>query len=147
MKKHYLSCVIFIFSIFFGITVNASKLDLDQYKGKVVLLDFWASWCSPCKESFPWMNKMHNELSDKGLVIIAVNLDEEKKQADTFLKSVPANFKIIFDQEAELAEKFQVKGMPSSYLFDKSGELVKTHIGFKNNDADTIRQQIESYLN
>ena len=125
---------------------QAAELDLAQYKGKVVYLDFWASWCVPCRHSFPWMNKMHRQLSDKGLVIIAVNLDEERKEADAFLKVIPADFKIIYDPEGELATKHKVKGMPSAYVFDRSGKLVKSHIGFKNKDAGPARKYIESLL-
>ena len=125
---------------------HAVDLDLAQYKGKVVYLDFWASWCVPCRHSFPWMNKMHNELSDKGLVVIGVNLDEEQKSADAFLKSIPVNFKVIYDPKGELAMKYKVKGMPSAYIFDRTGKLVKTHIGFKNKDADSARTYIESVL-
>src|SRR5579863_797355 len=70
----------------------APDLDLNQYHGKVVYLDFWASWCKPCRQSFPWMNRMLDMYGDKGLVIIAVNLDEDRKDADRFLKEVPAKF-------------------------------------------------------
>ena len=113
---------------------------------QAVELDFWASWCVPCRHSFPWMNKMHKELSDKGLVIIAVNLDENRQDADAFLKAVPADFKIVYDPEGQLAIKFKVKGMPSSYLFNRKGKLVKSHIGFKNSDAGAARAEIESLL-
>jgi len=125
---------------------QAAELDLAKYKGKVVYLDFWASWCVPCRHSFPWMNKMNNELTDKGLVVIGVNLDEERAAADSFLKSIPADFKVIYDPKGDLATKYNVKGMPSAYIFDRSGKLVKTHIGFKNKDADSARSYIESVL-
>ena len=125
---------------------QAAELNLAQYKGKVVYVDFWASWCVPCRHSFPWMNKMHNELTDKGLVVIGVNLDEEQTAADSFLKSIPADFKVIYDPKGDLATKYNVKGMPSAYIFDRSGKLVKTHIGFKNKDADSARSYIESVL-
>ena len=125
---------------------QAAELDLAKYKGKVVYLDFWASWCVPCRHSFPWMNKMNNELTDKGLVVIGVNLDEEQTAADSFLKSIPADFKVIYDPKGDLATKYNVKGMPSAYIFDRSGKLVKTHIGFKNKDADSARSYIESVL-
>lgn len=127
-------------------TAQATELDLAQYKGKVVYLDFWASWCVPCRHSFPWMNKMHNELSDNGLVVIGINLDEERKAADAFLKSIPVDFKVIYDPKGALAEKYRVNGMPSAYVFDRTGKLVKTHIGFKNKNADSMRKYIESVL-
>lgn len=125
---------------------NAAELDLEQYKGKVVYLDFWASWCVPCRHSFPWMNKMHNELSQKGLVVIAVNLDEDHQDAESFLKQVPADFLIKYDPEGELATQYKVTGMPSTYIFNRDGKMIKQHIGFKNAEADSARQYIESLL-
>ena len=147
MLKRFFLFLSLMFTISASSLAQSAELDLSQYKGKVVYLDFWASWCMPCRHSFPWMNKMHQQLSDKGLVIIAVNLDEERKDADGFLKVIPADFKIIYDPEAQLAEKHKVKGMPSAYIFDRSGKLVKTHIGFKNKDSDSVRKYIELLLN
>ena len=146
MIKHCITRLLLTLLIFFSSTVQATEFDIKQYQGKVIYLDFWASWCVPCRDSFPWMNKMHQELSGKGLVIIAVNLDKEKKQAEKFLNAVPADFKIIYDPEAILAQQYEVKGMPSSYLFDRNGKLVKTHIGFKNKNTESSYRYIESVL-
>jgi len=146
MFKRFLVFIALLFSVSISPLVQAVELDLEQYKGKVVYLDFWASWCVPCRHSFPWMNKMQEELSDKGLVIIAVDLDEERKEADAFLKAVPADFKVIYDPEGQLATKYEVKGMPSSYVFDRSGKLMKSHVGFKNKEADSASKYIESLL-
>ncbi len=147
MLKRFFVFFVLVFSVSISSLAQAVELDLNQYKGKVVYLDFWASWCVPCRHSFPWMNKMQQELSDKGLVIIAVNLDEEQKEAAAFLRAVPADFKVIYDPEGQLANEYKVKGMPSSYIFDRSGKLVKSHIGFKNKDAASARKYIESLLN
>ena len=146
MLKRFAVLLMLVFSAFISPLTQAAELDLSQYKGKVVYLDFWASWCVPCRHSFPWMNKMHHDLSAKGLVIIAVNLDEDRKDADTFLRVIPADFKIIYDPEGQLAEKYKVQGMPSAYFIDRSGKLVKSHIGFKNKDTVSARQYIESLL-
>ena len=122
-------------------------LDLSQYKGKVIYLDFWASWCTPCRQSFPWMNQLHKDYADKGLVIVAVNLDEQRNEAAHFLKTNPAIFQVIYDQDGQLAEKYKVQGMPSSYIYDRAGNLVKAHIGFKNKDASETHDFIASLLN
>ncbi|MDH5432490.1 MAG: TlpA family protein disulfide reductase [Gammaproteobacteria bacterium] len=111
--------------------VNAEdKLNLSQYKGKIVYLDFWASWCKPCKKSFPWMNKMRETYSNDQLVILAVNLDKEKKLADEFLAKNPAKFTIIYDENSDLAKQYQIPGMPSSILFDQNGKVIKVESGF-----------------
>ena len=121
--------------------IAKDKLNLDQYQGEVVYVDFWASWCTPCKQSFPWMNQMHKKYHDLGLNIIAVNLDEDPASADKFLSKHPASFKTIKDPEGNLAEQYQVQGMPTALLFDKTGKLVDQHIGFnpkKVNQYETV---------
>ena len=120
---------------------------VEDLKDKIIYLDFWASWCVPCRQSFPWMNTLHKKYSDRGLVVIAVNLDENRQDAQQFLKELPAEFQVIYDPEGKLAEIYNVQGMPSSYLFDRNGKLVSTHIGFKNRDADALQSSIASLLN
>ena len=105
--------------------------DPQEYAGEVVVLDFWASWCVPCRRSFPWLNTMHETYKDDGLVIIGVNLDEEREAAETFLEEFPAKFRIYFDESKELAHQFDVVAMPSSYVLGRDGEIVKRHYGFK----------------
>lgn len=119
----------------------AELLDLEQHRGKVVLLDFWASWCEPCRHSFPWLNEMQAKYGDR-LVIIGVNVDRERAEANRFLAQVPAGFQVIYDPAGELASKYQVMGMPSSYVFDTSGTLVDTHIGFRK----ALRAEREAQL-
>ncbi len=110
---------------------HAADLDLAQYRGKVVVIDFWASWCVPCRRSFPWMNRMQAEYADDGLVVIGVNLDRNRADAQRFLADVPAEFEIHFDTDATLAQEFGVEAMPSSYVIGRDGEIVARHLGFK----------------
>lgn len=108
-----------------------SDLNLSDYKGKVVILDFWASWCVPCRRSFPWMNAMHDKYNDAGLVILAVNLDRDRESADHFLSKYTADFEIVYDPQAALASQFGVEVMPSSFVIGRDGEIVVKHTGFK----------------
>ena len=110
---------------------DSNELQLDTYEGKVVIVDFWASWCVPCRRSFPWMNEMVEKYADQGLVVIAVNLDRDRADADAFLAEVPANFEILFDPDASLAREYGVEAMPNSFVFGRDGELVARHLGFK----------------
>ena len=105
-------------------------IQFSDYAGKVVLIDFWASWCGPCRQSFPWMNDMHAKYSDQGFEIVAINLDSETQEANTFLKEVPANFILGFDPEGVTAEKMQVEAMPMSYLVDRKGNIRHRLMGF-----------------
>ena len=106
-----------------------SKL-LNQYKGQVVLLDFWASWCSPCRRSFPWFIAMQSKYQQQGLKVIAVNIDVERSDADAFLAEFAVNFNIIYDPDAVIGRQYQLKGMPSSFLIDKEGIVRFQHTGF-----------------
>lgn len=109
----------------------AADFDLQEFHGKVVVLDFWASWCIPCRRSFPWMNNMQEKYGDEGLVIIGVNLDAVDADARAFLKETPADFRIINDPQGTLAREHDVIAMPTSYIFDRNGDLVARHLGFK----------------
>ncbi len=108
-----------------------TELNISDYEGKVVVLDFWASWCVPCRRSFPWLNNMNAKYGDDGLVIIGVNLDQEQSEAEAFLEEFPAQFQIHFDKNKVLAKEYDVVAMPSSYILGPDGEIVKRHYGFK----------------
>lgn len=118
-------------------TTAAADFDLQEFHGKVVVLDFWASWCVPCRRSFPWMNSMQEKYADQGLVIIGVNLDAVATDAQAFLRETPADFRIISDPDGTLAREYDVIAMPTSYIFDRNGDLVTRHLGFK------VRRQAE----
>ena len=119
-------------------TVRADDLPSPDLKGKVVYLDFWASWCGPCRQSFPWMNELQRELGARGLVVVAVNVDHERSDANRFLASYPADFRVLFDPEGKLAERYKVGGMPTSFLIGRDGKIVAAHAGFKQKDADAL---------
>ena len=108
-----------------------SSVNLIELRGNVVLLDFWASWCVPCRRSFPWMNAMHHKYADRGLVIIAVNLDRNSADAERFLEQYPAAFRIVSDPDANLAKEFGIAVMPSSCIVGKDGQSTARHAGFK----------------
>ncbi len=129
--KHFLHTAVLLLLIVSNSTTADSTFDLTDYKGKVVLLDFWASWCVPCRRSFPWMNGMQEKYGDDGLVIIGVNMDSDPADRNKFLQEYPAQFTIINDPDGELARAHNVIAMPSSYIFDRDGVLVTRHLGFK----------------
>jgi thiol-disulfide isomerase/thioredoxin len=112
------------------------------HSGKVIYLDFWASWCVPCRQSFPWLNAMQAAHQPEGFVVLSVNLDAKTSFAQAFLKKHPANFDIMYDSQGVLAKKFAVKGMPSSYLFNRQGEIIASHFGFNQQRQDIYQQQI-----
>ena len=122
------------------------EVSLADNRGKVVYLDFWASWCAPCRKSFPWMNELKQRFGSRGLKIIAINLDKERKDSKAFLAATQPDFTIAFDPEGKTAEQYDVQGMPSSYLIDRNGMLHHSHIGFRANDIAKMESQIETLL-
>jgi len=124
----------------------APPLGLAPISGKVVWVDFWASWCVPCRRSFPWLNTMHRKYREQGLEIIAVNLDKERALADGFLAEVPAEFSLRFDPAGNLAKEFAVQSMPSSYLLAADGTVLASHFGFRTADAAEYERTIQEAL-
>jgi len=120
---------------------GGEALDLARFKGKVVLLDFWASWCAPCKASFPWMQQLHQRYAGNDLVVIAVNVDHERTPAERFLQGQRADFPIVFDPSGQIAERFEVHSMPASFYIDRTGRVRYTHAGFRS--ADTLESESE----
>lgn len=104
---------------------------LGALHGKVVLLDFWASLCAPCRRSFPWMNALQQQHGNAGLVVIAVNVDHDRPLADTFLRKVPVSFRLDQGASAELARRLGVQAMPTSFLIDRQGRVRARHAGFR----------------
>jgi cytochrome c biogenesis protein CcmG, thiol:disulfide interchange protein DsbE len=102
----------------------------DSLRGKVVYVDFWASWCGPCRGSFPWLKSLHERYASKGLEIVAINLDKSRDDADGFLAQFPAPFKVAFDPAGTTAEAYHVAAMPTSYLIARDGTILSTHTGF-----------------
>jgi len=122
------------------------SVNLADYRGQVVYLDFWASWCAPCRESFPFMNELQRELAGKGLQILAVSVDKTPEDARRFLARYPAQFSIALDAAGTCPAAFQLQGMPSSYIIDKGGAVRAIHAGFRNRDRAEIRQQLLDVL-
>jgi len=117
---------------------------LSDLKGKWVYLDFWASWCAPCRQSFPWMNQMQAKYGTKDFQILAVNVDAKKTDADRFLSQTPANFGLAFDAKGQSAKLMELKGMPTSYLISPQGKLVLIHAGFRSEDREELESKFKS---
>jgi thiol-disulfide isomerase/thioredoxin len=121
---------------------GSKKISLKSYRGKVVWLDFWASWCAPCLTAMPELEKLRKELPAKDVQIVAVNLDQDPKKALKFLAKNPIGYPSASDVKGGLPEQFGVKTMPTSYLIDRKGVVRLVHPGFRRGDIETIREEI-----
>ena len=145
MKKILLLLLLFISPVKAEI-YDIGQLDLKSHQGKVVYLDFLASWCKPCQKSFPWMNRLLTKYPADKFTIITINLDAETEAMRHFLGKVKADFDIYHDPSGQIAEQFELEGMPTSYLIDSDGRVVKEHIGFYTKKVDQYEREIEELL-
>lgn len=120
---------------------------IKAHAGKVVLLDFWASWCAPCRQSFPWMSELQKRYGRDKLVVLAVNMDQDKALATRFLEKTPAGFEVLYDPKGDLATQLNVQAMPTSYLIDPKGRQRAVHKGFRDAQRAEREKQIEQLIN
>lgn len=113
---------------------------------RLTYVDFWASWCAPCRQSFPWMNEMHGRFAASGLRIVAVNVDARRTDAEQFLVRNPATFAIVYDREGAFAKAVDVKTMPTSMLLDPQGKVLYVHRGFASRDREELEAAISGAL-
>ena len=115
-------------------------------KNQFIYIDYWASWCGPCRQSFLWMNSIQSKYAEKGLKLVAVNVDAKRSDADKFLIHTPANFTVYFDPLGETAKKLSIKTMPTSMLINPEGRVIFVHTGFRTDESAQIEAKIVEAL-
>ena len=130
----------------FELPSDSGNFSLEAHRNQVVYIDFWASWCVPCRHSFPWLNEMQARYGEDGFKVIGINLDHDKAKANKFLERVPADFEIAYDPEGTVADMYSLKVMPSSFLIDQEGNLIHKHKGFKASDGNRMENMIKKLL-
>jgi len=122
------------------------NIQLKSYRGKVVYVDFWASWCGPCRLSLPVLNTLRKKYRKQGFEVIAINLDEEKPEAMAFLKEFPVAYPTARDITGTTPDQYGLQGMPTAYLIDRKGKVSLIHEGFKKTDSRELSAHIASLL-
>lgn len=125
---------------------TGSPIRLSELRGSVGLIDFWASWCIPCRTSFPAIDALQKEFRDKGFRVVAVNVDEDRRSADQFLVARPHTMTVAFDPQGKAAEAFKLKGMPSTIILDRRGSIRFTHMGYTEKTLAQFRSEILQLL-
>jgi thiol-disulfide isomerase/thioredoxin len=132
------------------LTMAGKKASLSQQNGKVIYLDFWASWCGPCQQSLPLLNKMRKQLQSKygknRFEVLAVNLDEQPQDGRDFLARYPVTYPVLSDPKGATPEKYNLQGMPTAFMIDAQGRIAKVHTGFRKSDMAEIQQQLTTLI-
>ena len=125
---------------------DGSQLSLSQYKGQVVMLNFWASWCGPCKTEMPLLENIYKKYNRMGFTLIGVNVEPDSKDADAWLKQTPVSFPVIYDKDSKVSKLYDVSGMPSTVIIDRKGNIRLLHRGYKPGDENEYQDSIRSLI-
>ena len=125
---------------------NGPKISLAQYKGQVVMLNFWASWCGPCRQEMPLLESIYKKYNKMGFTMIGVNVEPDSNAANEWLKATPVSFPILYDRDSKVSKLYDVAGMPSTVIIDRSGKLRVLHRGYKPGDENEYLDSIRSLI-
>lgn len=131
-----------------GVRASDSTVQLSELQGKVVYVDFWASWCLPCLRSLPQINGLYEQYRDRGFEVVAITIDDPVEDASEFLEDleVPLAYSVVLDATAEVMDQYRVVGMPTSFLIDREGVIRKVHKGFREGDTELLEQALVPLL-
>lgn len=121
---------------------GGQTVTLSAYRGDVVMINFWASWCKPCRQELPLLDQMYQRYKNLGFTLIGVNVDEDQKSADLILKNIPVSFPIAYDQQDKVSNKYGLEGMPNTVFVDRNGNIRHVHTGYTPGDEQSYDEQI-----
>jgi len=121
-------------------------VSLDQFKGQVVMINFWASWCGPCRQEMPILEKLYGKYKPMGFTMVGVNVEPDSQLAADWLKATPVTFPILFDTKSEVSKLYKVASMPTTVILDRQGNLRWMHNGYKPGDENEYLDQIRALV-
>jgi peroxiredoxin len=125
---------------------RGGQVSLAQYKGQVVMINFWASWCGPCRQEMPLLESIYSKYRQMGFTLLGVNVEPDSQAANEWLKQTPVSFPILYDKDSKVSKLYDVAGMPSTVLIDRSGKLRMLHRGYKSGDENEYLDSIRSLI-
>lgn len=127
-------------------SASGENIRLSEYRGQVVLINFWASWCGPCRQEFPHLDAIHQKYEALGFTVFGVNVEQDRDMANKVLRDIPVTFPILFDDENQVSELYDVDAMPMTVLVDRSGEIRFMHRGYKPGYEQEYEQQVRALV-
>src|SRR6201993_1635308 len=125
---------------------GGKEVSLAQYRGQVVMLNFWASWCGPCRQEMPLLESIYKKYNKLGFTLLGVNVEPDSKAADDWLKDTPVTFPVGYDKDSKVSQLYAVSGMPSTVIIDRKGNLRYLHHGYKPGDESEYLNSIRSLI-
>ena len=131
----------------FTLKSNTGKnVKLSELRGQVILLNFWASWCGPCRQEMPLLEKLHKRYSALGFTVLGVNVEEDPRKAKTLLKDISVSFPILFDTSNKVSKQYKVSAMPSTVMIDRNGNMRYLHKGYKPGDEAQYKKWVKKLV-
>jgi peroxiredoxin len=121
-------------------------VSLAQYRGQVVMINFWASWCGPCRQEMPLLESIYKKYNKMGFTMLGVNVEPDSNAANEWLKATPVSFPILYDRDSKVSKLYDVAGMPSTVIIDRSGKLRVLHRGYKPGDENEYLDSIRTLI-
>lgn len=125
---------------------KGQNIRLAEHRGEVVMINFWASWCGPCRQEMPILEELYSRYGRAGFTILGVNVEPNPKDADKILKDIPVSFPVLYDTESKVSQLYKVEAMPSTVLIDRNGNMRYLHLGYKPGYEDAYRDQIKELI-
>ncbi|MDH3560616.1 MAG: TlpA family protein disulfide reductase [Gammaproteobacteria bacterium] len=125
---------------------SGENLRLSEMRGEVVLINFWASWCGPCRQEMPILSELHDKYKAMGFTVLGINVEENSSDARKLLKEMPVSFPVLFDNDSSVSKQYDVAAMPSTVLVDRDGNMRYLHKGYKPGLEDTYVDQVRSLI-
>ena len=125
---------------------SGENLRLSEFRGEVVMINFWASWCGPCRQEMPLLEELYSQYKPMGFTILGVNVEEDSTQAKQMLQDAPVNFPVLFDNQSEVSKLYNVVAMPSTVIVDRDGNVRYLHQGYKPGFEEAYQQQVRALI-
>lgn len=125
---------------------DGKDVNLTQYHGQVVMINFWASWCGPCRQEMPLLESIYKKYNKLGFTLLGVNVEPDSKAAEDWLKATPVSFPILFDKDSKVSKLYEVAGMPSTVIIDRAGKVRVLHRGYKPGDENEYMDSIRTLV-